>query len=31
VCVSELGPEACLFGTGELALRAVRERKGEAE
>jgi glucokinase len=25
VRVSELGPEACLFGTGELALRAARE------
>jgi glucokinase len=25
VCVSTLGPEACLFGTGELALRAARE------
>lgn len=26
VCVSELGPEACLYGTGELALRAAVER-----
>lgn len=26
VCVSELGPEACLYGTGELALRAAGER-----
>ena len=25
VRVSALGPEACLLGTGELALRAVRE------
>ncbi len=25
VCVSTLGPEACLYGTGELALRAARE------
>lgn len=25
VCVSMLGPEACLVGTGELALRAVRD------
>jgi glucokinase len=25
VCVSALGPEACLYGTGELALRAARE------
>jgi glucokinase len=25
VCVSSLGPDACLFGTGELALRAARE------
>jgi glucokinase len=25
VCLSILGPEACLFGTGELALRAARE------
>jgi len=25
VCVSTLGPEACLLGTGELALRAARE------
>jgi glucokinase len=25
VSVSALGPEACLFGTGELALRAARE------
>jgi hypothetical protein len=25
VCVSTLGPEACLLGTGELALRAVKE------
>jgi glucokinase len=25
VCVSSLGPEACLYGTGELALRASRE------
>jgi glucokinase len=25
VCVSTLGPMACLFGTGELALRAARE------
>jgi glucokinase len=26
VCVSALGPDACLIGTGELALRAARER-----
>ncbi len=25
VCVSSLGPDACLVGTGELALRAARE------
>jgi glucokinase len=25
VCVSTLGPDACLIGTGELALRAARE------
>jgi len=25
VCVSTLGPEACLVGTGELALKAARE------
>jgi glucokinase len=25
VCVSALGPEACLLGTGELAMRAARE------
>jgi glucokinase len=25
VCASSLGPEACLYGTGELALRASRE------
>jgi glucokinase len=25
VCISSLGPDACLFGTGELALRAARE------
>jgi glucokinase len=25
VCVSALGPDACLLGTGELALRAARE------
>jgi hypothetical protein len=25
VCVSTLGPEACLIGTGELALRAARQ------
>jgi glucokinase len=25
VCVSTLGPEACLLGTGELALRAARQ------
>jgi hypothetical protein len=24
VCVSALGPDACLLGTGELALQAVR-------
>ena len=24
VCVSTLGPEACLYGTGELALRSIR-------
>jgi glucokinase len=25
ICVSALGPQACLFGTGELARRAARE------
>ena len=25
VCVSALGPDACLIGTGELALQAVRK------
>jgi glucokinase len=27
VCISSLGPDACLVGTGELALQAARKGK----